>query len=92
MENVRRYCTYNTLPNAGMGIKFIGTGDGGVFWKKRRERNGSDGQRKNINRSDDLQVLRVVQHVDGAGVAVIVCTVRGNSYRYFENELHVEHS
>jgi len=26
-------------------------------------------------------VLRMVQHVDDAGVAVIVCTVTGNAYR-----------
>ena len=50
------------------------------------------GQRKNINRSDHLQVLRMVQHVDDAGVAAIVCTVRGNTYHYFENQLHFEHS
>jgi len=34
----------------------------------------------------------MVQHVDDAGVAAIVCTVRGNVYQYFENQLHVEHS
>jgi len=34
MENVRRYCTYNTPPNAGMGLKFIGTGDGRYFGKR----------------------------------------------------------
>ena len=34
----------------------------------------------------------MVQHVDDAGVAAIVCTVIGNVYQYFENQLHVEHS
>ena len=37
-------------------------------------------------------ILRMVQHVDDAGFAAIVCTVRGNVYQYFENQLHVEHS
>jgi len=27
-----------------------------------------------------------------AGVIAIVCTVRGNVYQYFENQLHVEQS
>jgi hypothetical protein len=34
MENVHRYCTYNTLLNAGMGLKFIGTGVGRCFGKR----------------------------------------------------------
>jgi len=34
----------------------------------------------------------MVQHVDDAGVAAIICTVRGNVYQYFENQLQVEHS
>jgi hypothetical protein len=31
-----------------------------------------------------------VEHVDDAGVIAVVCTVRGNVYKYFENQLHVE--
>jgi len=34
MENVHGYCTYNTLRNAGMGLKFIGTGDGRCLGKR----------------------------------------------------------
>lgn len=34
MENVHRYCTYNTLLNAGMELRFIGTGDGRCFGKR----------------------------------------------------------
>jgi len=34
--------------------------------------------------------LRVVEHVDDAGVIAVVCTVRGNVYQYLENQLHVE--
>jgi hypothetical protein len=34
MENVHRYCAYNTLLNARMGLKFIGTGDGRSFGKR----------------------------------------------------------
>jgi len=33
-----------------------------------------------------------MEHVDDAGVIEIVCTVRGNVYQYFENQLHVEQS
>jgi len=48
MENVHRYCTYNTLRNAGMGIKFIGTGDGRCFGKETWAEWYWRGQRKNI--------------------------------------------
>ena len=34
----------------------------------------------------------MMEHVDDAGVIEIVCTVRGNVYQYFENQLHVEQS
>ena len=34
----------------------------------------------------------MLQHVDDAGVAAAVCTVRGNVYQYFESQLHVEES
>ena len=34
----------------------------------------------------------MLQHVDDMGVAATVCTVRGNVYQYFENQLHVEQS
>jgi hypothetical protein len=34
MENVQLYCRYNTLLNAGIGLKFIGTGDGRFFGKR----------------------------------------------------------
>jgi hypothetical protein len=34
MENVHRYCTYNTLLNAGMGLRFIGAGDRRWFGKR----------------------------------------------------------
>jgi hypothetical protein len=34
----------------------------------------------------------MVEHVDDVGVIAIVCRVRGNVYRYFENQLHVEPS
>ena len=42
MENVRRYCTYNTLPYAGMGLKFICNRKWEVLWKTWRVRNGID--------------------------------------------------
>jgi len=32
----------------------------------------------------------MVEHVDDADAIAIVCTVRGNVYPYFENQLHVE--
>jgi hypothetical protein len=47
MENVQLYSTCNTLLNAGMGLKFIGTGEE-VLWKKRRERNGTDAAKERI--------------------------------------------
>jgi hypothetical protein len=34
MENMHRYFAYNTLLNARMGLKFIGTGDGRCFGKR----------------------------------------------------------
>jgi len=34
----------------------------------------------------------MVEHVDDAGVIVVVCTVRGNVYQYLESQLHVEQS
>ena len=34
----------------------------------------------------------MVEHVDDAGVIAVACTVRGNVYQYFENQLQVEHS
>jgi len=33
-----------------------------------------------------------MEHVDDAGVIVVVCTVRGNVYQKLESQLHVEQS
>jgi len=34
----------------------------------------------------------MVDHVDDTGVIAVICTVRGNVYQYFENQLLVEQS
>jgi hypothetical protein len=34
----------------------------------------------------------MLEHVDDAGFFAVVCTMRGNVYQLFENQLHVEQS